>query len=73
MSLWVEVCPQGHRPQLEGIYLKPLVHTERVALSQDTASSGPLAKRPPCRAWAGADLPAQGCQAHWGDFHITYL
>lgn len=26
--LWVEVCSQGHRPQLEGIYWKPLVHTE---------------------------------------------
>lgn len=36
MSLWVEVCSQGHRPQLEGIYWKPLVHTEWVVLSQDT-------------------------------------
>lgn len=57
MSLWVEVCSQGHRPQLEGIYWKPLVHTEWVVLSQDTASSGPLAKLTPAGPGQG-----QNCQ-----------
>lgn len=66
MSLWVEVCPQGHRPQLEGIYLKPLVHTERVALSQDTASCGPLAKLPSAGPGQGQTCQPKGAR-HIGE------
>lgn len=71
--LWVAVCPQGHRPQLEGIYRKPLVHTEWVALSQDTASSGPLAKLAPAGPGQG-----QNCQPkeamHIGEFsHYLFM
>lgn len=69
MFLWVEVCLQGHRPQLGEIYREPLVHIELVALSQDAASGGPPAKLTPARP-GRAELPAQGCHVHWGNFTL---
>lgn len=65
MSLGGSLSPRTQVPT-EGIYCKPLVHTEWVALSQDTASSGPLAKLAPAGPGQG-----QNCQPkeamHIGD------
>lgn len=73
MSFWVELCSQGHRLQLVGIYRKPLVHTEWVALSQDTASSRPLAKLTPAGPGQGQNCQPRSAMHIGVSFHITYL